>query len=470
MRYSLIASTAAAVLSCSQVVLAGNSAHEAYLQRRQAALSSTVSASSTSSTSASTGVSSKASASSGSSSSSSSSAAPSVSRAPAVPHLIATDPSIPPLEQITMGGPVESAVPLATTYSAGATPPLKGARPLPTGTIVVSRYPPIDKVPVIDSPEVQEWIAEVQARNPNIPLISQSKDGSCGSDPELAKQGSASGNCWWTCGGCTRPTDITVCPDKMSWGLTYDDGPSPYTPKLLNYLDQYNTSATFYVVGSRVISRPEMVQYEYMKGHEVSVHTWSHHPLTTLSNEQIIAELGWTRKAIRDVTGVTPLTMRPPYGDIDDRVRAISMAMDLTPVIWTGVEFDTSDWRIPGGTSNGTSSYAAFNKILEKATTIDTGFIVLQHDLYQETVDLAVGYFLPDAMAHQPKFSLSSVSQCLHQPLEDAYVETNTNETIRTTAAGGIGLKNSGVRTGASVGFGASALLGFAGVLAVMLL
>jgi hypothetical protein len=37
--------------------------------------------------------------------------------------------------------------------------------------------------------------------------------------------------------------------------------------------------------------------------------------------------------------------MRPPYGDIDDRVRAIAMAMDLTPVIWTGVgqdEFDTS--------------------------------------------------------------------------------------------------------------------------------
>ncbi|CUA74613.1 hypothetical protein RSOLAG22IIIB_05620 [Rhizoctonia solani] len=467
MRYSLIASTATAVLTCSQVVLAGNPAHEAYLERRQAALSTTVSAPTTSPTGASTSAPTGASV----SSTSASSAAPSVSRVPAPKHLAATDPSIPSLDHITMGGPVESPVPLTTTYAAGATPPLKGARPLPGRTIVVSRYPPIDKVPPIDSPEVQEWIAEVQAKNPNIPLISQTKDGSCAGDPELAKQGSASGNCWWTCGGCTRPTDITVCPDKMSWGLTYDDGPSPYTPKLLHYLDQYNTSATFYVVGSRVISRPEVVQYEYMKGHEVSVHTWSHYPLTSLSNEQIIAELGWTRKAIRDVTGVTPLTMRPPYGDIDDRVRAIAMAMDLTPVIWTGVgkdEFDTSDWRIPGGTSNGTYSYTAFEKILEKATTLDTGFIVLQHDLYQETVDLAVGYILPDALAHQPKFTLSSVSNCLHQPLEDAYVETNTNETIRTTAAGGIGLKNSGLKAGASVGFGTSVLLGLAGVLVVM--
>lgn len=37
----------------------------------------------------------------------------------------------------------------------------------------------------------------------------------------------------------------------------------------------------------------------------------------TVSNEQIIAELGWTRKAIKDITGVTPLYMRPPYGDIE---------------------------------------------------------------------------------------------------------------------------------------------------------
>ncbi|KAJ1306991.1 hypothetical protein OPQ81_007971 [Rhizoctonia solani] len=456
MRYSLIASTAAAVLSCSQVVLGRNHAHDAYLQRRQAALSTTLSASSSSPTGASSGVlvSAAGSSSSSSSTSSSSAAVPSISRAPALQHMTATDPDIPPL------GP---------NYHGRSS---SISRTFELHIRCRGHSSPQRRSPTTDSSHCAiAWIAEVQAKNPNIPLISQTKDGSCAGDPELAKQGSASGNCWWTCGGCTRPTDITVCPDKMSWGLTYDDGPSPYTPKLLHFLDEHDLNATFYVVGSRVISRPEMVQYEYMQGHEISVHTWSHHPLTTLTNEQIIAELGWTRKAIRDVTGVTPLTMRPPYGDIDDRVRAISMAMDLTPVIWTGVgkdEFDTSDWRIPGGTANGTSSYAAFNRILEKATIIDTGFIVLQHDLYQETVDLAVGYILPDALAHVPKFSLSSVSHCLHQPLEDAYVETNTNETIRTTAAGGIGLKNSGMKTGAQVGFQTTALIGLAGVLVLL--
>lgn len=119
-----------------------------------------------------------------------------------------------------------------------------------------------------------------------------------------------------------------------------------------------------------------------MTGHELSVHTWSHpvricrlyhfvssylgveQYLTSLTNEQIVAELGWTRLAIQTITGVTPVTMRPPYGDIgewlfrlypsrpitfpsvDDRVRAIALAMGMVPIIWTraqdGSQFDTN--------------------------------------------------------------------------------------------------------------------------------
>ncbi|QRV89070.1 chitin deacetylase [Ceratobasidium sp. AG-Ba] len=466
MRYSLLASTAAAVLACSPLVAGRNHAHEAYLMRRQAALASSSAPTQTASSSAP--------AASAPGTVTSSAGAPAVTSAPATPAT-ASNNDIPPLEQITMGGPIQPAVPLPSTYTAGASPPLKGAVPLPTTALKIADYPPIDKVPPTDSPEVKQWLAEVAAKNPKIPLVKQTVDGSCASDPALAANGSATGNCWWTCGGCTRDTDITVCPDKMAWGLTYDDGPSPYTPLLLKYLDQQQLNATFYVVGSRVISRPEIVQYEYMKGHELSIHTWSHSALTTLTNEQIVAELGWTRKAIHDVTGVTPLTMRPPYGDIDDRVRAIAMAMDLTPVIWTGVgqdEFDTSDWRIPGGTANGTSSYAAFNKILTKASTLDTGFIVLQHDLYQETVDLAVGYILPDALAHQPKFALSSVSHCLHQPLEDAYVETSTKGagSGNGTTGAGYGSKSNSTSTpapSASGAAGASSSIGHGAVFAI---
>ena len=93
---------------------------------------------------------------------------------------------------------------------------------------------------------------------------------------------------------------------------SFDDGPSPNTPKLMKYLSEKDLTATFFVVGSRAISRPQILQAEYMAGHQLSVHTWSHPSLTTLTNEQIIAELGWTREAIRQIAGVSPNTMRPP--------------------------------------------------------------------------------------------------------------------------------------------------------------
>ena len=121
----------------------------------------------------------------------------------------------------------------------------------------------------------------------------------------------------WPCFGCTRSTDITACPTKNTWGLTYDDGPGFYTPNLLDYLSQQSLKATFFVVGSRCIQFPHTLQAEFMAGHQIAVHTWSHPALTSLSNEEIIAELGWSRKIIKDVLGVKPNMMRPPFGDIE---------------------------------------------------------------------------------------------------------------------------------------------------------
>ncbi|WVR09026.1 hypothetical protein IAU60_006086 [Kwoniella sp. DSM 27419] len=337
---------------------------------------------------------------------------------------------VPPLSELTSGAPEASTVALDTTYQAGATPTeVSNAPALPTSVLTIANYPALDKVPPTNSPEVQGWLANMDMSK--IPTYNTTT-GDCATDPGAISDG----RCWWTCGGCTRDTDITECPDKMTWGLSYDDGPSPFTPLLLDYLNEVNIKTTFFLVGSRVLSRPEIVQSEYMAGHQLSIHTWSHAALTTLSNEEIVAELGWTQKVIRDVTGVSPNTFRPPYGDIDDRVRAVAAQMGLTPIIWTsflenGVDtnFDTNDWHIPGGTATGASSLETFDKILnEYVPKLDTGFIVLAHDIYQQTVDLAVGYVLPQAIA-SGKYQLKSIIECLGKPLSEAYVELSANAT-----------------------------------------
>lgn len=62
-------------------------------------------------------------------------------------------------------------------------------------------------------------------------------------------------------------------------------------------------------------------------------------------------------------------------------------------------------------------------------STINTGFIVLEHDLFLESVQVATGYILPDAIAHRPPFSIKPVVSCRNLALSDAYIETNNNET-----------------------------------------
>lgn len=177
-----------------------------------------------------------------------------------------------------------------------------------------------------------------------------------------------------------------------------------------------------------------------MGNHQIAVHTWSHTPLTTQTNEEIIAELGWSKKVIKDVLGVTPNMMRPPYGDIDDRVRAISIAMGLTPVIWTRISptatFDTADFNIKGGLVSVEQVLSNWENIIGNATTMSNGFIVLEHDLFEQAVEVATGYILPDALAHQPPFTIQPVISCLNKPMTDAYIETNDNKTNPPLTAG----------------------------------
>ncbi|CAG7849395.1 SubName: Full=Probable Chitin deacetylase {ECO:0000313/EMBL:CCA71793.1} [Serendipita indica DSM 11827] len=351
-------------------------------------------------------------------------AATSMTPPPEVPiTLVSTNPTAFPLSAIVATPVTHTAQPLASTPSAGQQPSAVGsnAPPLPAAnSIVIANYPALDKTPPTDSPEVKQWIQDVANSGipiPTLPLRLR----------EAARQTLAVQEILPSAGGLVVNALVT---------LTLPPAP---TNLLGVFLSMMNLHSTFFVVGSRALSRPEILQAEYMAGHQISVHTWSHSALTTLTNEQIIAELGWTAKIIKDVTGVTPNTFRAPYGDIDDRVRAIGRAMGFTSIIWTGYtnpqtnqldNFDTNDWHIAAGTVSASGVIAAFENILQSATLLNTGFIVLAHDLYQQSVDLAIGYILPDALARRnPQFKMMSIIECLGMPLANAYKETNDNAT-----------------------------------------
>ncbi|KAM0786366.1 hypothetical protein ACM66B_001836 [Microbotryomycetes sp. NB124-2] len=364
---------------------------------------------------------------------------------PAPPHPVLVKRSLDRRQRTTHHSTSTTASAAAADQTArpgDVNPHVEGAPPLPDWQqLDLSEFPELDRVPPTNSPKVQEWIRQVGDRFPDIPLTGLNGCSNTTFNAQALKDAGPDANCWWTCGGCTRDTDVTVCPaDKHAFGLSYDDGPSDDTPRLLSYLDEQDLKSTFFVVGSRVLSRPEILQNTYMAGHSIAVHTWSHMSLTTLTNEQIIAELGWSKEVIKSVIGVTPTTMRPPYGDIDDRVRAICEAMDLVPIIWTSVgdvNFDTDDWRMSDTVNPYTQEQILenFDNFLNLSRSLSTGFIVLAHDLYTRSVDFAIQTMLPRAMAYEPKLDLMPINTCQGQDNAAIYVETRANSSNSSSSS-----------------------------------
>jgi peptidoglycan/xylan/chitin deacetylase (PgdA/CDA1 family) len=160
--------------------------------------------------------------------------------------------------------------------------------------------------------------------------------------------------------------------------LTFDDGPSPYTPIVLDTLEKYNAVATFFVVGNRVSTYSSYVKREYALGCEVATHTYDHSWLTKLSAQEVKAEITKSSKAIKDAIGVEPTLMRPPGGLVNSTVSA---NVGLPMILWS---VDTEDWR--------TRNSATTNERVQKWAY--DGAIILIHDLHQSTA-IASKTFIP---------------------------------------------------------------------------
>ncbi|KAG0039229.1 chitin deacetylase [Podila clonocystis] len=255
-------------------------------------------------------------------------------------------------------------------------------------------YPVKDKIPDVNSPQVQTWINEIDwSKVPNIPVAPQHPQVKhfplCPPEGQGNKE-----SCWWSCTGCVAKTDVITCPNSKAWGLTYDDGPSLATRSMMRHLSEKKLTATFFIVGSRVMEFPDILREQVAQGHHLGMHTWSHSGLTTLTNHQIVAEIKWTEKIIRDVTGLTMKYVRPPYGDTDNRVREILRQMGYTTVIWT-VGWDTNDWRMLQHQVQETEVIQNFRNVVERVESIKSqsgtgaGPITLEHDLSEDTIRLS---------------------------------------------------------------------------------
>ena len=256
--------------------------------------------------------------------------------------------------------------------------------------------------------------------------------------------------CWWTNGKCTTPAantslpaDLTTVPEPKTWGFGFDDGPNCSHNALYDFLQEQQQQATMFFIGSNVIDWPLQALRAIDDGHEICVHTWSHRYMTSLSNEQAFAELYYTRKVIKELLGVTPRCWRPPFGDVDDRIRYIATSLDLTNIIW---EHDTDDWA--AGTSGITTADIDKNyqDIIDgvAAGQYDThGPIVLNHELNNYTMTEMMNYY-PKIKAAFSAIVPIQAAYNITQPFAEAnytypdfsaYVGGNHNKSIGTDTA-----------------------------------
>ena len=126
--------------------------------------------------------------------------------------------------------------------------------------------------------------------------------------------------------------------------LTFDDGPSPSTPALLELLAAYNAKATFFMCGQNVRRLREIAAAVAAAGHEIGNHTDSHPPLYFKSPQFIDRELAAAQESIHTVTSATPKLFRAPYGVRWPGLRRAQERLQLTGVMWTAIG---NDWKWP---------------------------------------------------------------------------------------------------------------------------
>ncbi|KAJ9476534.1 putative Chitin deacetylase 2 (putative) [Pseudozyma hubeiensis] len=264
----------------------------------------------------------------------------------------------------------------------------------------VGAYPPPLAIPTADqTPQV--WLDALDAaiaagKIPNIP-VAQNQDG----NPVYPNnKGQDPNTCSWTVTKCVSKTDIVNAPPN-NMAIGFDDGPTENSGDLYDFLNQHNQTATHFMIGSNVFLNSDQFAQAVKEGNQhFAVHTWSHHLCTTLTNQQLVAELGWTMQIIADKSGgYIPSFWRPPQGDIDNRVRAIAEEIfGLTNVLWN---HDTNDWCLndQGGSDcpgeDPGEDYASVARAASQGIygPRDQGLIMLEHELTHASISVFKNYY-----------------------------------------------------------------------------
>ena len=219
----------------------------------------------------------------------------------------------------------------------------------------------------------------------------------------------------------TKPLDIPTStqPDhapKKRVAITFDDGPRAYqeqTKRIVDELDKYGFTATFFVVGNRV-EHDGTLPYIVDHGCEVGIHGYTHRTdryYNTCSDEDYAYEMNETANAIHEqLPGYDIKLMRPVGGHISpERINESPYSI----ILW---DVDSEDWKNTyyAGISDEDAEAKVNTVVNNVMSSVSDGSIILLHDIYESTYD-ATKIILQ--RLHEEGYDVVSVSELLGDSL-----------------------------------------------------
>ena len=158
--------------------------------------------------------------------------------------------------------------------------------------------------------------------------------------------------------------------NKKYLAVTFDDGPHhSLTPQILNILKQEGAKGTFFVVGNRAETYPDLLTQMVAEGHDVGNHTWNHLSLAKNSTETDLKSLKKTKDLITGITGKNCNLVRPPYGATSARVKGMLQNNGWHQVLW---DSDSRDWQ-------NKNPDVILYRVMK---SVEPGGIILFHDIH----------------------------------------------------------------------------------------
>lgn len=164
--------------------------------------------------------------------------------------------------------------------------------------------------------------------------------------------------------------------DKKVIALTFDDGPSKYTEKLLDILKEKEVKATFFLLGYKIENRIDTVKRMSEEGHNIGIHGYTHKLFTKLTEEEINYEIETSRDIIENIIKDKVELIRVPYGAINELTTEVIEKHELTSILWN---IDSKDWKLRN-----------CKKVTKRVvSSAKDKKIILMHDTYLPSVNAA---------------------------------------------------------------------------------